>query len=45
MRNLINRWIEIIDVIGKAQREDGYIHTPVIIQQRNQNFGGWRIQR
>jgi len=25
---------EIIDVIGKVQREDGYIHTPVIIQQR-----------
>jgi DUF1680 family protein len=29
----------IIDVIGKAQREDGYIHTPVIILQRNQNSG------
>lgn len=27
---------QIIDVIGKAQREDGYIHTPVIILQRNQ---------
>ena len=26
----------IIDVIGKCQREDGYIHTPVIISQRNQ---------
>jgi DUF1680 family protein len=25
----------IIDVIGKTQREDGYIHTPVIIQQRS----------
>ena len=25
----------IIEVIGKAQRKDGYIHTPVIIQQRN----------
>ena len=24
----------IIDVIGKAQRDDGYIHTPVIISQR-----------
>src|SRR3972149_378303 len=24
---------EIIDVIGKVQREDGYIHTPVIIEQ------------
>jgi DUF1680 family protein len=27
----------IIDVIGKAQRDDGYIHTPVIIAQRQQN--------
>jgi hypothetical protein len=26
----------IIDVIEKCQREDGYIHTPVIISQRNQ---------
>ena len=25
---------EIIEVIGEAQREDGYIHTPVIIEQR-----------
>ncbi|MBN2182409.1 MAG: glycoside hydrolase family 127 protein [Sedimentisphaerales bacterium] len=25
---------EIIEVIGKSQREDGYIHTPVIISQR-----------
>ena len=25
---------EIIEVIGKCQREDGYIHTPVIIDQR-----------
>lgn len=25
---------EIVEVIGKAQREDGYIHTPVIIKQR-----------
>jgi DUF1680 family protein len=29
----------IIDVIGKAQREDGYIHTPVIILQRRQAPG------
>jgi DUF1680 family protein len=28
---------QIIEVIGKAQREDGYIHTPVIIQQRNEH--------
>jgi len=27
---------QIIDVIGKAQRDDGYIHTPVIIAQRQQ---------
>ena len=25
---------EVIDVIKKAQQEDGYIHTPVIIEQR-----------
>ena len=25
---------EIIEVIGEAQREDGYLHTPVIIEQR-----------
>ncbi|HOL31357.1 MAG TPA: glycoside hydrolase family 127 protein [Anaerohalosphaeraceae bacterium] len=25
---------EIIDVIGKAQRKDGYIHTPVIIAEK-----------
>jgi DUF1680 family protein len=29
----------IIEVIGKAQREDGYIHTPVIIAQREQAVG------
>jgi DUF1680 family protein len=33
----LNRQMDkIIDVIGKCQREDGYIHTPVIIAQRNQ---------
>jgi len=30
---------EIIDVIGKCQREDGYIHTPVIIEQRKEQSG------
>jgi DUF1680 family protein len=25
---------EVIQVIGEAQREDGYLHTPVIIEQR-----------
>lgn len=25
----------IIDVIGRAQRADGYLHTPVLIKQRN----------
>ena len=31
----LNRQMDdIIDVIGKVQREDGYIHTPAIIQQR-----------
>ncbi len=28
---------QIIDVIGRTQREDGYIHTPVIISQRSQS--------
>lgn len=28
------RMDRIIETIGKAQREDGYIHTPVIISQR-----------
>jgi len=33
----LNRQMDrIIEVIGKAQREDGYIHTPVIISQRQQ---------
>lgn len=27
---------QIIEIIGKAQRNDGYIHTPVIIAQRQQ---------
>ena len=28
---------QIIDVIGKAQREDGYIHTPVLIDEKKQS--------
>jgi DUF1680 family protein len=32
--NLDRLMDQIIDVIGKAQRDDGYIHTPVIISQR-----------
>jgi DUF1680 family protein len=35
---------QIIEVIGKAQRDDGYIHTPVIISQRQQQFGGREFQ-
>ncbi|MBE2222769.1 MAG: glycoside hydrolase family 127 protein [Anaerolineae bacterium] len=31
---LDNLMDEIIEVIGAAQREDGYLHTPVIIEQR-----------
>lgn len=27
---------EVIELIGKTQREDGYIHTPVIIRQRQE---------
>ena len=35
----LNRQMDsIIEVIGKCQREDGYIHTPVIISQRNQSL-------
>jgi len=30
---------QIIEVIGKAQREDGYIHTSVIISQRGRAGG------
>ncbi len=30
-----HRLDEIIEVIGKAQRADGYIHTPVLIANRN----------
>ena len=30
---------EIIPVIAKCQRKDGYIHTPVIIRQRYQDTG------
>ena len=34
----LNRQMDhIIDVIGKAQRDDGYLHTPVIISQRQQD--------
>lgn len=29
----------IIEVIGKAQREDGYLHSPAVIQQRAQGSG------
>lgn len=28
---------QIIEVIGKAQRDDGYLHTPVIIAEKNQS--------
>lgn len=30
-----NRLDQIIEIIGKAQREDGYLHTPVLIAARN----------
>ncbi|MHC4167279.1 MAG: glycoside hydrolase family 127 protein [Planctomycetota bacterium] len=30
---------QIIEVIGKAQRDDGYIHTPVVIAQLQQRSG------
>lgn len=32
----LRRWVdESVATIGKAQRSDGYIHTPVLIRQRN----------
>jgi len=34
--NLNRQMDRIIEVIGKVQREDGYIHTPVLIQQSAQ---------
>jgi DUF1680 family protein len=34
---LDRRMDRIIEVIGKAQRDDGYIHTPVIISQSQQS--------
>jgi DUF1680 family protein len=34
---LVRQMDQIIEVIGKAQRNDGYIHTPVIISQRQQD--------
>ncbi|UCG49390.1 MAG: glycoside hydrolase family 127 protein, partial [Phycisphaerales bacterium] len=37
--DLDKRMDQIIEVIGKAQRQDGYIHTPVIISQRQQPSG------
>ena len=33
----------IIEVIGKSQRKDGYIHTPVIIAQRQQQPKNWEF--
>ena len=38
--NLDKTMDRIIEVIGKAQRGDGYIHTPVIISQQQQVKGG-----
>lgn len=35
--NLDKMMDRIIEVIGKSQREDGYIHTPVVISQRQQS--------
>jgi DUF1680 family protein len=35
---------EIIALIGKAQRDDGYIHTPVLIRQRQGAAGAQAFQ-
>ncbi|MBN1807343.1 MAG: glycoside hydrolase family 127 protein [Sedimentisphaerales bacterium] len=42
--NLDRQMDQIIEVIGKAQRDDGYIHTPVIIAQRRQQSGSREFQ-
>ncbi|MBN1362711.1 MAG: glycoside hydrolase family 127 protein [Sedimentisphaerales bacterium] len=35
---------DIIGVIGRAQREDGYLHTPVIIEARNRGSNAQEFQ-
>jgi DUF1680 family protein len=35
LRELIDM---VVDVITRSQREDGYIHTPVVIEERNNNL-------
>jgi DUF1680 family protein len=35
---------QTIEVVGRAQRDDGYIHTPVIIAQRQQRSGADEFQ-
>jgi len=35
----------IIEVIGQVQRDDGYIHTPVIIAQRGQDVSAREFER
>lgn len=34
---------EIISTIGKVQREDGYIHTPVIISEKNKGIDSHKV--
>ena len=43
-KKLCQHMDQIIEVIGKAQRDDGYIHTPVIIANRQQHFGTGEFQ-
>lgn len=43
-KNLDRQMDQIIDIIGKAQRDDGYIHTPVIIAQLRQQPRGEEFQ-
>jgi len=42
--NLEKLMDHIIEVITKTQREDGYIHTPVIIEQLNSHTSGTEFQ-
>ena len=34
-----------VAVIVKAQREDGYIHTPVIIEEKNKGIDSHKAQK
>lgn len=43
-KKLLNLMDSIIEVIQKVQREDGYIHTPVIISELNKGIDSHRVK-